>query len=115
MRALYCPTLPERSGTVIEPYQTHDLCPVNGADGSGPVARIPLGGPRQSLRVDILPDVRQFSISNGNVEDPVVFKRPIRRFDFPSCEADDQDPVSMRYELGRLWEGSFHRLVSLLK
>src|ERR1700679_3205197 len=74
-----------------------------GVDGSGPGACIDLGGPRQCLRVDILPDVRQFAISNGNVEDPVVIKRPIRRFDFPSSEADDQNPVSLRYELGGLW------------
>ena len=65
-----------------------DSCGI-GVDGSGPGACIHLGGPRQCLRVDILPDVRQFAISNGNVEDPVVLKRTIRRFDFPSSEADD--------------------------
>jgi hypothetical protein len=91
-----------------------DSCGI-GVDGSGHGACIHLGGPRQCLRVDILPDVRQFTISNGNVEDPVVLKRPIRRFDFPSSEADDQNPVSLRYELGGLWVRSFHRFVSLLK
>ncbi len=34
---------------------------------------------------------------------------------FPLSEADDQNPVSLRYELGGLWERSFHRFVSLLK
>jgi hypothetical protein len=43
------------------------------------------------LRVDILPDVRQFAISNGNGEDPVVLERPICGFDFPRGDADDQD------------------------
>ena len=80
-----------------------------------PGARGSLGGPRQCLRVDILPDVRQFAISNGNVEDPMVRERLIRCFDSPRSEADDQNPVSLRDELGGLWEGSFHRFVSLLK
>src|SRR6266702_8021747 len=84
-------------------------------DGSGPGARGHLGSPCQCLRVDILPDVRQFAISNRNVEDPVVLKRLIRGFDFPRSEADDQNPVSLRYELGGLWVGSFHRFVSLLE
>src|SRR5580700_4657964 len=86
-----------------------------GVDGSGPGARGHLGGPRQCLRVDILPDVRQFAISNGNGEDPMVLERPIRGFDSPRSEADDQNPVSLRYELGGLWVGSFHRFVSLMK
>src|SRR5580658_3876275 len=73
-----------------------------GVDGSGPGACIHLGGPRQCLRVDILPDVRQFAISNRNVENPVILKRLIRCFDLPSSEADDQNPVSLGYELGRL-------------
>ena len=76
-----------------------DSCGI-GIDGSGPGARIHLGGPRQCLRVDILPDMPQFAISNGNVEDPVVLKPPIRCFDSASSEADDQNPVSLRYELG---------------
>src|ERR1700723_3349907 len=86
-----------------------------GVDGSGPEAHVHLGGPRQCLRVDILPDVRQFAISNGNGEDPMVLERPVRGFDSPRSEADDQNPVSLRYELGGLWVGSFHRFVSLLK
>ena len=48
-------------------------------------------------------------------KDPMVLKRLIRGFDSPRSEADDQNPVSLRYELGGLWEGSFHRFVSLLK
>jgi hypothetical protein len=86
-----------------------------GVDGSGLGARGHLGGPRQCLRVDILPDVRQIAISNGNVEDPVVLKRLIRGFDSPLSEPNDQNPVSLRYELGGLWERSFYRFVSLLK
>ena len=46
-------------------------------------------GPRQCLRVDIFPDPRQFTIMNGNVEDPVVLKWLIRGFDFPRSEAND--------------------------
>src|ERR1700730_16603599 len=44
----------------------------SGVDGSGPGAHRRLGGPRQCLRVDILPDVRQFAISNGNGENPII-------------------------------------------
>src|SRR5450432_42881 len=77
--------------------------------------RVHLRGPRQCLRVDILPDVRQFAIPNGNGEDPIVLERLIRGFDFPLSEADDQNPVSLRYELGGLWVRSLHRFVSLLK
>ena len=79
-----------------------------------PGARGSLGGPRQCLRVDILPDLRQFAISNGNGEDPTVFERPIRGFDFPPRETDNHNPVSLCYELGRLWERSFHRFEELL-
>src|ERR1035438_7453605 len=45
----------------------------------------------------------------------MVLERPIRGFDSPRSEADDQNPVSLRYELGGHWVRSFHRLVSLLK
>src|SRR5450432_3908808 len=86
-----------------------------GVDGSGPGARGHLGGPRQCLRVDILPDVRQFSISNGNGEDPMVLERLIRGYDSPPSEADDQNPVSLRHEFGGLWERSFHLFGRLLK
>src|SRR6202140_48402 len=41
-------------------------------------ARVHLGGPRQCLRVDILPDVSQFAVSNGNGKNPMVFPRLIR-------------------------------------
>ena len=51
----------------------------------------PSGGPRQCLRVDILTDVRHFVTSNGNGKDPVVLERPIRGFDSPLSEADDQN------------------------
>ena len=75
-----------------------------GVDGSGPGARGHLGGPRQCLRVDILPDARQFAMSNGNDEDPVVLERLIRRFDSPRSEADAYNPVSLGYELRGLRE-----------
>ena len=67
------------------------------------------------MRVGILPDVRQFAISKGNGEDPMVLPGPIRGFDTARSEADNQNSVSLRYELGGLWEGSFHRIVSLLE
>ena len=47
--------------------------------------------------------VRQFAISNGNVEDPMVLKRLIRGFNSPRSDADDQNPVSLRHEFGGLW------------
>src|SRR5450759_691194 len=62
-----------------------------------------LGGTRQCLRVDILSDVRQLAIPNSDGEDKIVLERPIRGFDFPRSEADDQNPVSLRYELRGLW------------
>ena len=109
-------SLPRRKFPVLSPYSK---IPSGDAAGSNDEvwyrsrwvrawARGHLGGPRQCLRVDILPDVRQFAISNGNVEDPMVLERLIRGFDFPRSEADDQNPVSLRYELGGLWVRSFH-------
>src|SRR5579864_2059196 len=83
-------------------------------DGSGLGARWHLGGARQGLRVDILPEGRQLTISNGNVEDPMVFELCIRGFDSSSSEADDQNPVSLGDELGGLWVRGFQRFVSLL-
>jgi hypothetical protein len=65
-------------------------------------ARVHLGGPRQCLRVDILPDIRHFAISNGNGENPIVVERLVRGFDFPLSDADDQNPVSLRYVFGGL-------------
>ena len=55
------------------------------------------------MRVDILPDVRQFAISNGDGEDPIVLERFIGGYDFPHSEADDQNPVSPRNEFKALW------------
>src|ERR1700730_5570063 len=52
--------------------------------------RVHLRGPRQCLRVDILPDVLHFAVSNGNVEDPIVLERPIRGFDSPCSEPHEQ-------------------------
>jgi len=45
----------------------------------------------------------------------MVLPGPIRGFDTARSEADNQNSVSLRYELGGLWEGSFHRIVSLLE
>src|SRR6202034_3869931 len=55
-------------------------------------------GPREGLRVDMLPDLRHLAISNGDVEDPIVLERLIRGFDFSRRDADDQNPVSLRHE-----------------
>ena len=63
-----------------------------------PLGRVHLRGPRQGLRVDILPDLRHLAISNFDVEDPIVLERLIRGFDFPRSDADDQNPVSLRHE-----------------
>ena len=86
-----------------------------GFDGSGRGARVHLGGPRQCLRVDILPDVRQFTISNGYGEDPMVLERIICGDDSPLGKADDHHPVALRYEFGGLWVGSFQLGGGLLK
>jgi hypothetical protein len=43
----------------------------------------------------------RFAISKRDVEDPVVFKRLIRGFEFSRSDADDKDPVSLRYEFRR--------------
>jgi hypothetical protein len=67
------------------------------------------------LRVDILSDVRQFAIPNGDGEDPVVLERPIRSFDFPRSDADDQNPVSLRDEFAGYWLCHFHLFGRLLK
>src|SRR5476649_1987220 len=64
-----------------------------GVDGRGRRVRVRLGGPRQCLRVDILPDARQLAVSNRDGEDPVVLERLVRGFDPPPREADDQNPV----------------------
>src|SRR6202050_3759922 len=45
----------------------------------------------------------------------MVLERPIRGFNSPRSKVNDQNPVSLRYELGGFWVRSFHRLVSLLK
>src|ERR1700676_3081378 len=77
--------------------------------------RVPLRGPRQCLRVNILPDVRHFAISNVNVEDPIVLERLIRGFDFPRSDADDQNPVSLHHEFGGRWVCRFYLFGRLLK
>ena len=73
-----------------------------GLDGSGSGACGHLGGPRHCLCVDIFPDVRHFAVSNGNGEDPMILKPPVRGFYLPRSEADDQNSVSLGYEL---WSG----------
>lgn len=61
------------------------------------MARGHLGSPHQCLRVDMLPDVCQSAIPYSNGEDPMVLERLVHGFDFPLGEADDQNPVSLRY------------------
>src|ERR1700722_16789524 len=80
-----------------------------------PPGRVPLRGSRESLRVNVLPDLRHFAISNGNVEDPIVLERLIRGFDFPRRDADDQNPVFLRHEFGGRWVFRFHLVGRLLK
>src|SRR6202007_1715055 len=62
-----------------------------------PALRLPgpvrLRGPRQRLRVDILPDVGQSAVPDRDGENPVVLERLVRGFDLPPGEADDEDPV----------------------
>jgi hypothetical protein len=70
--------------------------------------RLRLGGPRQCLRVDILPDAGQLSVPDRDGEDPVVLERLVRSFDLSPREADDEDPVSLRYELPG-FRGRFYR------
>src|ERR1700719_5079135 len=77
--------------------------------------RVHLRGPREGLRVDILPDLRQLAISNGNVEDPIVLEQLIRGFDFPRSDADDQNPVSLRHEFGGRWVCRFYLFGRLLE
>jgi hypothetical protein len=76
--------------------------------------RVHQRGPRQCFRVDILPDVRHFAVSNGNGEDPIVLELPVRGFDSPPSEADDQSSVALRYKFVALGMKSDH-LGSLLK
>jgi len=40
-------------------------------------------GPRQCLRVDVLPDIRQLAVPDGNGEDKMVLESLVRGFDFP--------------------------------
>src|SRR6202035_3170571 len=72
-------------------------------------------GPRQCLGVDVFPDLRHLAVLNGDGEDPVVPERPIRGFDFPRSDADDQNPVSLRDEFRGLWVCRFHLDGSLPK
>ncbi len=69
-----------------------------GLDGSGPGARVHLGGPRQCLRVDILPDVRHLAISDGKVKDEMVFERLICGFDSPLSEDTVADRLLLPLE-----------------
>src|SRR5258708_3047920 len=81
--------------------------------GRWPAIRQPgcvhLRGPRQRLPVDVLPDVGQSAVPDRDGEDPVVLERLVRGFDLSPREADDEDPVSLRYELPR-FRGRFYRL-----
>src|SRR5579864_1755834 len=76
--------------------------------------RVHLRGPGQCLRVDVFPDALQLAVSNRDGEDPVVLERLVRGFDLSPREADDQNPVSLRYELPG-FRGRFYRLGCRLK
>ena len=65
-----------------------------------PVWRIRFGSPRQSLRVDILADVRQLAISNSDGENPVIHPNLAGGFYCSLRRADDQNPVALRYVFG---------------
>src|SRR6185312_2469624 len=56
-------------------------------DGRGRRARVRLGGPRQGLGVDILPDAGQLAVSNRDGEDPVILEQLVRGLDLPPGEA----------------------------
>ena len=47
---------------------------------------------------NILPDVRQLAVPNGDREDEMVLERPTGGFDFPPSETNDQNPGALRYE-----------------
>jgi hypothetical protein len=47
----------------------------------------------------------QFGVLNGDVECPLVLKRPIGGFDFPRGNTGDQNPVSQSDELDFLAGG----------
>ncbi|NKB78331.1 hypothetical protein HED49_00475 [Ochrobactrum daejeonense] len=49
------------------------------------------------MGIDILPDVRQLAVLDGNGEDEMVLERPVRSLDLAPCETEDQDPISLRY------------------
>src|ERR1700740_1400472 len=53
------------------------------------LGRFHLRGPRQGLRVDVLPDARQSAVPDRDGEDPVVLERLVRGFDLPPGKADD--------------------------
>jgi len=74
-----------------------------------------LGGPRQCLRIDVFPDVCEFSVSNGYCEDPMILESLVRRFNRPLGESDDENPISLHYELRRCRVGNLRRFGSLLK
>ena len=59
--------------------------------------RVFLRSPRQGLGVNVLPDLCQLAVLNGDVEDPIVLERLVRGFDPPRRHADDQNPISLRY------------------
>src|SRR5690554_4056148 len=91
---------------------------VGTGDHSWPALRqsgcVHLRGPGQCLRVDIFPDARQSAVPDGYGEYPVVLERLVRGLDLPRSEADDQYPVSLRYELPG-FRRRFYRLGCRLK
>ncbi|WP_408904665.1 PepSY-associated TM helix domain-containing protein [Nguyenibacter sp. L1] len=78
-----------------------DMQPVALTDD--PLWRIRLGGPRQRLCVDILTNVRQLAVSNGDGEDPVILPGFSGCFYCPRRGAGDHNPVALRHVFGRAW------------
>ena len=91
-----------------------DSCGI-GVDEPRPGACGPLGGQRQCLRVDILPDLRQLAISNGMSKTQWSLNGLFVALIFPGSDADDQNAVSLRHEFGGFWVCRFYLFGRLLK
>jgi hypothetical protein len=59
-------------------------------------------GSRVRACSSISPEVRVRGVENDRaaLAHQIVLERPISSYDSPPCEADDQNPVSLRYEFG---------------
>src|SRR4051794_34369718 len=72
-------------------------------------------GPRQRLRVDVLPDLHQLAVLDSNGEDEIILERLVRGFDLSLGKSDDQNPISLRYIFGGLGIGKRNLLGCLFK